>query len=109
MVETGSAETASSEAKAIVVRFRAIYRRALYILGFEAAVIVVGAIAILALSPTTEAGVIAALLVWFVLIASMAILWYLNWRCPACGAYLGGGVRGFLSVKNCLSCGARLI
>ncbi len=109
MVEPGSAEIASSEAKAIGVRFRALYRRALYILGSGAVVIVVGAIALALLAPSSGPGVVAFLLVWFVILAGIAIFWYLNWRCPACGSYLGGGFRGFLDVKSCPSCGARLI
>lgn len=109
MAETGSGATASPEARTIVARFRALFRRALYILGFGAAVLIVGAIALIALAPSTGPGLVAVLLVWFVLLAAMALLWYLNWRCPSCGSYLGGGFRGFLNVSRCPSCGARLI
>lgn len=98
-----------AETAAIVGRFRSVLRRASLILGSEVVVILVGVVFVVLWASVPGVPALAVLMVWFVLVAALVFLWYVNWRCPACGSYLGKAPWDMFRVERCLTCGTRLI
>ena len=88
-------------------RFRAIFRRALVLMALLPIVALAGIVAFLVSGPSNPPP-LAELVIWGVVFFGLYAAWIVNWRCPVCGAYLGGGWWGFFSVRHCLKCGAEL-
>lgn len=89
----------------VLRRFRVIYRRALYLIALEVLLAFVAAV-LLAFVPFSE--FLLAYLLWASGFIAVAILYVVNWRCPACRGFLGGGFWGLFSVSHCLRCGVAL-
>lgn len=88
-------------------RFRAIFRRALVLMALLPIVGLGGIVALFIGGPSNPPP-LAGLVIWGAVFAGVYAAWFVNWRCPVCGAYLGGGFWGFLSVRHCLWCGSEL-
>ncbi len=66
-----------------------------------------GIVALLLGSPSNPLS-LTGLVIWAAVIVGLNVAWFVNWRCPICGAYLGGGFWGMFSVRNCIRCGSKL-
>jgi len=88
-------------------RFRVIFRRALLLMALSGVIALVGLVGLILPAGSTPF-TWAWILVSAAMIIAVNIAWFVNWRCPVCGAYLGGGYWGMFSVRHCLNCGADL-
>jgi hypothetical protein len=87
--------------------FRTIFLRALLLLAVSGVVLLISIVWIIVADPSRPLSW-AGLVIWAAAIIGLNVAWFLNWRCPICGGYLGGGYWGMFSVRHCLNCGAEL-
>jgi hypothetical protein len=88
-------------------RFRVIFRRALFLMALFGVVLLAGIVGLI-LAASSSPFSWPWLIVWGAMVIAVNIAWFVNWRCPVCGEYLGGGYWGMFSVRHCLNCGADL-
>ena len=88
-------------------RFRVIFRRALLLMALLLIAALVGVVALFSGGPSNPPP-LAGFVILAAVLAALYAAWFLNWRCPECGAYLGSGFWGTFSVRRCLNCGSEL-
>lgn len=103
--ETPRTPGSFSQGTSAVGAFRRVYRRALYLAGLQALLLV---LAFVTISIASSGLAVALAFFWMFAFIAALVGSVVNWRCPVCGGYLGKGFWGMFSVSHCIRCGARL-